>query len=108
MDLSNEYTITLFKSDNTTVKTSGKIGTGDIIKVYVGSKLVDKYTISVKGDVTGDGILEINDILLVRGYILGSKQYQGNAYELAADYCNDTGVEINDFLKMRKDYLNNI
>ena len=81
--------------------------TGAKVRITHGLDLYKEYTVSVQGDVTGDGILELNDILMVQGYLLGSKQYPSFAYQLAADYCNDTGVEINDFLKMRKDYLSN-
>ena len=103
--LPSGYSYSVYDGDS--IKTQGSVGTGNIIKIYQNGQYVTEYTVSIKGDVTGDGVLEINDLLMVRGYILGSKHYSNRAYEFAADYCNDTGVEINDFLKMRKDFLSN-
>ena len=95
LDLSNEYTITLFKSDNTTVKTSGKIGTGDIIKVYVGSKLVDKYTISVKGDTNGDGEVSVSDISMIYKNIKKKSEFS-DAQSIASDVNDDGGISVSD------------
>ena len=75
--------------------------TGAKVRITHGLDLYKEYTVSVKGDVTGDGIIEINDISKIRDYILGRTQIENDAFNYAGDYVGDGGIEVNDFLKMR-------
>jgi len=117
LGLESDYKIKVFNKDGQTLKTSDNVGTGDIIKVYVNDQqeeetVVDTYTVVVKGDINGDGLIELNDLLLVRSYILENpsiRQMFTNSQHLliAGDYRNDSGIEINDFFMMRDYYLKN-
>ena len=107
LGLSNEYIITLFESDNATVKTSGKLGTGDIIKVYVGDELVDKYVISIKGDVNGDGEISISDVSMIYKKIKRKIEFS-YAQSIASNVNDDEGISVSDVSIIYKHIKNKI
>ena len=90
--------ITIVDKDNKDV--SGTLKTGDVIVI---ESKVDKktYTISIKGDVSGDGKITIYDLLLTQKHIL-NKQSLNGAYNYAADVNNDGKITIYDLLLIQK------
>lgn len=105
LGLSNEYTVAVYKSDNTTIKNTGKLGTGDIIKVKVDGNTVDKYHISITGDVSGDGIFNFDDaVLAYRGYFTDYRNMSDYAV-LAVDYDRNNKSDFNDFVLMYRKYF---
>ena len=116
LGFNSDYKIKIFNKDGQAIQQQDNIGTGNIIKVYANNQqeetVVDTYTVVVKGDINGDGLIELNDLLLVRSYILENpsiRQMFTNSQHLliAGDYRNDSGIEINDFFMMRDYYLKN-
>ena len=63
------------------VKSSGSFATGDKITIK-GTSESKTYIIAVKGDINGDGIIKINDLILVQSHIL-EKNKLSNLYLLA-------------------------
>lgn len=53
----------------------------------------------MKGDVTADGKVNINDALAVYRYVRGKRKLEGDAYQ-AAEVTNDGKVNINDALRI--------
>lgn len=53
----------------------------------------------IKGDVNGDGKIDVFDAMLVRLHILGTIQLTGDALK-AADVNNDGNVTITDFVQI--------
>ena len=82
-------------------KTSGKIATGDLISID--NKV---YILSVYGDISGDGIINIKDLLLIQKYLLKSQDLT-SANLLAADVSKDGAVTIKDLLLVQKYLLGN-
>ena len=62
------------------------------------------YTLSIKGDTSGDGKVTILDLLQVQKHILKDKSLTG-AYLLSADTSGDGKVTILDLLQVQKHIL---
>ena len=75
------------------VVTSGKLATGMVVKS--GS---NEYTISVKGDPSGDGKISVTDVVKLQSHLLNKSALSG-AYLEAADFNGDGKVTITDLVK---------
>ena len=80
---------------------SGPIKTGDILRTTYSNKNMD-YTLSVLGDVTGTGSIDINSAKLISQHIIDKNVLVGDEYLLAADYNQDSVIKINDVLIVLK------
>ena len=98
LQLDEIYTLKIYdKSENE--KTEGSIATGDKAKIYLDNLLVSEYTLVVSGDVTGDGIVNIADVLKIADHTI-NKNILTDYEELAAEVTNDTNLNIADVLKI--------
>ena len=86
--INNQNATITDKSDNN--KTSGKIATGDKIKINNST-----FTVIIYGDVNGDGEITILDLSLIQMHLL-KKQSLKNAYLVAADASKNNTVDILD------------
>ena len=77
-------------------KTSGVVATGDLVSVD--EKV---FQVVVYGDVSGDGVISIKDLLLVQKYLLKSQDITG-CNLTAADVSKDGAVTIKDLLLIQK------
>ena len=75
------------------VVSSGKLATGMVVKS--GS---NEYTISVKGDPSGDGKITVTDVVKLQSHLLNKSALSG-AYLKAADFNGDDKVTITDLVK---------
>lgn len=87
-------------------KTSKKLVTGDVLQVlYLETRGVYKnYTIVIYGDVSGDGVCDVLDLLRVQKHLL-KIQKQSGAYLTACDVTKDGKVDILDLLRVQKHLL---
>lgn len=81
-------------------KTTGILGTGDVVTVTNGSVTSD-YTLVIYGDTSGDGAVTILDLLQVQKHILGYTTLNA-AFNAAGDVSKDTEITILDLLKIQK------
>ena len=81
----------------------GNISTGYVVKLMNGASVIQILTVAVRGDVSGDGSVNITDLLGVKSHILNRKSLSG-AYAVAGNMDNDPRVIINvtDFLQIKK------
>lgn len=84
-------------------KTTGKLGTGDVLTISNGSTSND-YTIVIYGDVSGDGEITVLDLLKVQKHILGYTLLNGS-FNFAADVSRDSEITVLDLLKVQKHIL---
>lgn len=83
--------------------TSGLVGTGKKIKISNGSS-EKEFTFVVKGDTSGDGIINALDLLQIQKNILN--QYSlNNEFKVAADPSGDGVVNALDLLQIQKHIL---
>lgn len=79
------------------------LGTGNVIKISNGSTTFD-YTVIVKGDPSGDGVINALDLLQIQKNILGQYQLK-DANLLAGDPSGDGKVDALDLLQVQKNIL---
>lgn len=83
-------------NNNWVSKMSGKVSTGDILSID------DKaFRIVVYGDISGDGNINIKDLLLIQKYLLRSQNLT-DANKEAADVSHDSNITIKDLLFVQK------
>jgi len=104
--VSNNKGSALIVDKNGKNKTSGNLATGDRITIR-GTSENKTYIISVRGDVNGDGMVKINDLILVQSHILGKTKLT-NEKLYAADVNYDSYVKINDLILVQSYILGKI
>ncbi|MDO4979145.1 MAG: dockerin type I repeat-containing protein [Candidatus Saccharibacteria bacterium] len=88
---------TINKKLGVTATSSTKaIGTGTVL-TYNG----EKATVVIKGDLTGDGIIDALDLLRMKQHLVGTKTLTG-AYKTAASIANGKTVDALDLLRMKQ------
>ena len=92
------------KDKNSKVVSDGAILSTGYTMTIVTSIDTKTYTLSIKGDTSGDGKVTILDLLQVQKHILKDKSLTG-AYLLSADTSGDGKVTILDLLQVQKHIL---
>lgn len=84
---------------------SEKIATGDKLCVYkTDGSLYASYTVVIYGDTSGDGDINVKDILLAKKYILNGAGLSGAPF-LAADADKNGTINVKDLLLMKYQIL---
>ncbi|MBP3920383.1 MAG: InlB B-repeat-containing protein [Bacilli bacterium] len=60
LNLPQDYNVKITRNEKE--KTTGLLGTGDVVNIYQNNNLISQYTVVIKGDLTGDGKCEIIDV----------------------------------------------
>jgi hypothetical protein len=81
-----------------------KVATGAVIGFYAGGQEVASWTVSVMGDTTGDGAVEIDDLVAIRKHLAGVKgAVLVGEYLTAADVIpEDNEPDIADLVRVRQ------
>ena len=95
-------TVTVYKADGVTVNT-GAVGTGNIVKVSNGATSVG-YTVVIYGDVSGDGVIGVGDLVSTKKYLLSQGQLS-EACCKAADVDRDGAITVRDLVTIKKHIL---
>lgn len=96
--LSREFTNVTLKYKNmsgTELGENSLIGTGSTIMLYNGSTLVDSKVAVVTGDMTGDGIINNRDVVMMNKYLLNKVEAQ-ECQTIATDVNGDGYVNNKD------------
>lgn len=102
---SNKGKATIVDSNNKS-KTTGNLATGDKITI-TGTSETKEFTIAVRGDVNGDGVVKINDLILVQSHILKKATLTGCKF-YAGDVNYDGTVKINDLILIQSQILGKV
>ena len=89
-----------YNSNNDLVNTD-KLKTGDKLVISILNKDAYSYTISLLGDVSGDGEINSADLLRVRQHLIGTRKVSGSYYQ-AGDINNDNNINSFDLLRIRQ------
>ncbi|WP_197068340.1 glycoside hydrolase family 2 TIM barrel-domain containing protein [Candidatus Soleaferrea massiliensis] len=94
----------------------GQLATGYQLRLVIDSTIKDTLYLSVAGDVDGDSAMNLTDLILTKGIILG--RFESNlgsadervelAQRQAADYDHDGRINIFDLVRIKLDILNGI
>lgn len=89
------------KDKNNNIKENGVVSTNDKIILTNNNQTVE-YSVVIYGDISGDGVIDIADLLKVQKHIKGVSTLSDN-YLKAADTNKDGIIDIGDLLKIQKD-----
>lgn len=92
-------TVKVQEADGTVI-TSGVVKAGQKITV-TNTGITGTYGVIIYGDPTGDGTIDIRDLLAVQKYLVGSKTVSGE-YWFAMDINKDATIDIRDLLLVQK------
>ena len=107
-NVKNKYTnatISIVDKNNKS-KTNGNIATGDKITI-VNNNATISFTVSVKGDVSGDGAIDISDLAMIKANMLSKINLSG-ANKTAADINKDGAIDISDLAMVKAHMLGKI
>lgn len=93
--------------DGNKLSLNSNLKTGTIINVTTTSNETITYKVAVTGDVDGDGLINILDLLKIQKHILKSKLLD-SSYLVAGDTNNDKSITILDLLRIQKHILGEI
>lgn len=81
-----------------------RVGTGASAEITVGGVTYDKALICIRGDVNGNGVLDVGDFVVIRRAVLGTASLSG-VYALAADADKNGRLDAADYLLLRRVFL---
>ena len=99
LGLNTGYTYKVYDKNND-IKTSGKMATGDTIKIYAGSNLHVSYRVVIKGDVTGSGTSTVGDVAKLYQYLKGKIKMDDVYINAGNVVSTDDIIKINDVAKL--------
>ncbi len=92
-----------FCNDDGKAVTSGKVGTGFRIEYRNNSSVLKKYTIIIKGDLTGEGSVNTRDSKALTDYLLENNDFN-ETKRFAADLDNNEKIDSIDLLLLIRKY----
>ncbi len=101
LDTRGSYTVT---QNGKTVALTDPIGTGMVINLVQGGKVLDSVTVIVTGDTNGDGKITITDMLAIKSHVLKKSTLSG-VYATAGDTSGDNNITITDFIQIKASIL---
>ena len=105
--INSNATIVIESNDNNQVNDESKIKTGDKIIITL-NNATETYTLSVFGDVTGDGEIEMDDVGRLYRHTKQRKLITDEAQLASADVKYDEAIDIGDVGKIYRFFKNNI
>ena len=99
----NPDSIITIKDKNNLIKSNKILATGDSYNISVNGKS-KSYKIIIQGDVSGDGVITILDLLKIQKHLLGYNKLN-DEYFYSGDTNNDRNITILDLLRIQKHLL---
>lgn len=104
-----KISINVYNSSGQIKPSNDLISTGDVLKIYLNKTLQEEYAISINGDSSGDGIVDLIDLVQMRKHIVGwydqntnkGQKKEGIYYE-SLNLNDDELVDLIDLVRMRK------
>jgi len=104
IEISDDSVIEIYNSKDIKVDNTSVLGTNYKVIITTGTE-VKKYVIIVKGDTTGDGKINLNDITRLYHYYKGI-ELMDECYVLAGDVASNQIINLNDVTKLYHYYKN--
>ena len=97
--ISTTGNITVVDKDNEILTDDKLIASGSKVKIELTNETYE-YTLSVRGDVTGNGQAKMADVMKIATHIIEGNVIKGEAFEMAADITGDGKIKMNDVMKL--------
>ena len=92
--------IKVYKAEELVTNKEEKIVTGMRVEISLGSEKIE-YTTIVKGDATGDGQVNIEDMIKINNYrLFGTSKNFEKVYQMAVDVNEDGEKDLKDIIKI--------
>lgn len=99
-DKFNTYgNVVITNKDNKVLSGNDKVGTGSKVIIKSDSTIYE-YTIVIYGDIDGDGILKLSDVMKMANYIYINKNGLSGPFKLAVDYDKNDKHNLQDIMKL--------
>ncbi len=105
-NLTTSYTKKIVNSSGTTLLDTDKVGTGTKVQILDGTNVLQEYTIVIYGDISGDGLVDSTDLLMLRQHMLNIKVLKDCYFKSGNIFKTDTIIDSTDLLMMRQHMLN--
>lgn len=83
------------------------VATGIVLRIYKDGEVVDELTLVVKGDVNGDGEVDMMDKAQLNAYTIGNLEFSG-CYLLACDVNSDGEIDMMDKAQLNAYTIGNL
>lgn len=93
----------VIKNVNGVVKTTGSLVTGDTITIK-GTKETKTFTLAIRGDINGDGEINLADFVLIQSHILDKAKLSGYKF-YAGDVNYNNEIKLDDFVLIQSHIL---
>ena len=93
------------KDTNGNELTDAAVGTGCVVELTQDNKATDTATVVVKGDIDGNGTIDILDMEAIQKTILGIGDKLSGAYKEAASLTDNDDITVLDMEVIQKDIL---
>ncbi len=99
-EVNPNISIKIYKNNNE-IDYSQPLGTGYKLKTYFNDELKNEYTLSVSGDLNGDGIANVTDVAKLYQHLRGNQIMIEDCYIDAGNLIGDTQeIKLNDVAKL--------
>ena len=78
---------------------TSSVGTGYVVQLVVDDEVIDETTVVVKGDISGDGKINVLDMVQLFNFVQGTSTLEG-AYKEAAYISNDATINVLDLVTL--------
>lgn len=102
--LNTEFVLAMFDRNGEILADDEIIGSGCVLKVLAGGEAIDELTVVRTGDISGDGIVDSLDNLLLSRHLNGIELLSGSDL-LAADINGDNTVNSDDALALSENIV---
>lgn len=99
LNLDSGKTFKIYDGDS--IKTTGNIGTGNVIKIFDDNELVESYTVSIKGDINGDGDISVSDVSMIYKKLKRKTEFS-DAQSIASNVNADDSISVSDISMIYK------
>ena len=104
--ITTTYTKKLVSADNKELLDTDKVGTGTKVQVVNEGNVLEEYTIVIYGDISGDGLIDVVDLLMMKRKLTNKLELNTHA-NMAANISRTTGEpDVTDLLRLKRHLTN--
>ena len=81
------------------ISDTSAVGTGYVVQLVADDEIIDETTVVVKGDISGDGKINVLDMVQLFNFVQGTSTIEG-AYKEAAYISNDATINVLDLVTL--------